>query len=188
MIHDVINGIFIISEGQYRIHDVVKIIEYGGLVEEINLRITVLRDLEGRVITIPNGKIDTVVNFTKDYAHALIDLGVAYKEDADYVMAAVKETGRSLREDSYYGRLILDDLEMLGVDEFSESRVVIKFRIKTLPIKQWDVSREFRRRIKKRFDEEGIEIACPHRVLYWGSGKENEWLRVLAQKTAGTSA
>ena len=168
LIRDIINGIFILCEGQYRIHDVVQIGEHGGLVEAVNLRITKLRDLEGRVIYIPNGEIKTVINFTTEYAQALLNIGVAYKENVDQVMEVIKGLGAEMRKDPYFGRLILDELEMLGVDEFGDSHVGIKFRMKTLPIKQWEVSREFRRRLKNRFDELGIEIPFPHRTLYWG--------------------
>lgn len=182
LIRDVINGFFILLEGQYRIDDVVKIGEFGGLVENINLRITTLRDLEGRVIIIPNGEIKTVVNFTREYAQALFDIGVAYKENVDRVMQVIKDLGGELRKDPYFGKLILGDLEMFGVDDFGDSQVTIKFRIKTLPIKQWEVSREFRRRMKNRFDELGIEIPFPHRTLYFGTGADNDWLKKIAQK------
>ena len=169
LIRDVINGVFILLEGQYRINDVVKIGEFGGLVEGLNLRHTKLRDLEGRVIYIPNGEIKTVVNCTQDYANAVLEIGVAYKEKVDQVMTVIKELGAEMRNDDYFKKLILEDLEMLGVDSFGESQVTIKFRIKTLPIKQWEVAREFRRRLKNRFDELGIEIRFPHRTLYWGN-------------------
>jgi small conductance mechanosensitive channel len=169
LIRDVINGVFILLEGQYRINDVVKIGEYGGLVEGLNLRHTKLRDQEGRVIYIPNGEIKTVVNCTQDYANAVLEIGVAYKEKVDQVMAAIKELGAEMRNDVYFKKLILADLEMLGVESFGDSQVTIKFRIKTLPIKQWEVAREFRRRLKNRFDELGIEIPFPHRTLYWGN-------------------
>ncbi len=176
LIRDIINGLFILIEGQYRINDVVQIGEHGGLVESVNLRMTQLRDLEGRVIYIPNGEIKTVINFTKGYAHALLNVGVAYKENVDQVMAVIKELGKELRGDPSFGRLVIDDLEMLGVDEFGDSQVTIKFRIKTLPIKQWEVAREFRRRLKNRFDELGIEIPFPHRTLYWGGAAQTDML------------
>ena len=184
LIRDLINGLFILIEGQYRINDVVKIGEYGGLVEDINLRITTLRDLGGRVIIIPNGEIKTVVNYTREYAQALFDVGVAYKESVDQVMDVIKEVGNEMRKDPYFSKLILDDLEMFGVDEFSDSAVIIKFRLKTLPIKQWEVMREFRRRLKNRFDELGIEIPFPHRTLYWGTGKDNERVKGFADRMA----
>ena len=181
LIRDVINGLFVLIEGQYRINDVVKIGEHGGLVENINLRITTLRDLEGRVITIPNGEIKTVINFTKDYAQAVFDIGIAYKENVDEVMDIIKKIGKEMREDAHFGKLILADLEMLGVDDLGDSQVTIKFRIKTRPIKQWDVSREFRRRLKNRFDEFGIEIPFPHMTLYWGTGSDNDWMKEYAK-------
>lgn len=183
LIRDLINGLFILIEGQYRVNDVVKINDFGGLVEDINLRITTLRDLEGRVIIIPNGEIKTVINFTRDYAHALFDIGVAYKENVDQVMQVIKEIGTKIREDKYFGKLILSELEMFGVDDFGDSQVTIKFRIKTLPIKQWEVSREFKRLLKNRFDELGIEIPFPHRTLYWGTSEENNWMKELRPKS-----
>jgi len=184
LIRDLINGLFILIEGQYSINDVVKIGDHGGLVEDINLRITRLRDLEGRVIFIPNGEIKTVINYTKNYAQALLDIGVAYKENVDQVMDIIREVGKGMREDQYFGRLILSDLEMLGVDAFADSAVIIKFRMKTLPIKQWEVMREFRRRLKNRFDELGIEIPFPHTTLYWGTGKDNQWVKDLAERAS----
>ena len=182
LIRDIINGLFILIEGQYRINDVIKIGQHGGLVEDINLRITTLRDLEGRVIIIPNGEIKEVVNFTKGYAQALLDIGVAYKENVDYVMEVIKEIGKGLRQDDYFGKLILGDVEMLGVDDFADSQVTIKFRMKTLPIKQWEIMREFRRRIKNKFDELGIEIPFPHTTVYWGTGKDNHWVKAFAEQ------
>lgn len=185
LIRDVINGIFILLEGQYRIDDVVKIGEHGGLVESVNLRHTRLRDLEGRVIYIPNGEIKSVINFTKEYSQALLDVGVAYKENVDHVMEVIAQVAKEMREDPYFGKLILDKLEMLGVDAFADSQVTIKCRIKTLPIKQWEVAREFRRRLKNRFDELGIEIPFPHQTVYFGSAKENDFLRQAFSKAKG---
>ncbi len=185
LIRDVINGIFILLEGQYRIDDVVKIGEHGGLVESVNLRHTRLRDLEGRVIYIPNGEIKSVINFTKEFSYALFDLGVAYKENVDDVMKVVIETAKEMHGHEYFNKLILSDLEMLGVDGFESSQVTIKCRIKTLPIKQWEVAREFRRRLKNRFDELGIEIPFPHQTVYFGTAKENDFLRQAFSKAKG---
>lgn len=183
LIRDLINGIFILLEGHYNVNDVVKIGEYAGVVESINLRITILRDAEGRVIIIPNGEVKTVVNLTKEYSRAVLSIGVAYKENVDRVMDVIKQIGKEIRQDEYFSRLITEDLEMLGVDDFADSQVIIKFRIKTLPIKQWEVARELRRRIKNRFDKEGIEIPFPHRTLYWGTGKENDWFKNLVNNS-----
>ena len=173
LLKDLITGIFIIIEGQYRIDDVIEINGHRGLVEDINLRVATLRDLEGKVYTIPNGEIKTIINCTKGFSYALFDLGVAYKEDLESVMDIITELGSELRSDKHFKYLIMEDLEMLGVEEFADSQVTIKFRIKTLPIKQWEVAREFRLRIKKKFDEFGIEIPFPHRTLYLGTGEEN---------------
>lgn len=185
LIRDVINGIFILLEGQYRIDDVVKIGEHGGLVESVNLRYTRLRDLEGRVIYIPNGEVKSVINFTKEFSYALFDIGVAYKENVDEVMKVIVDTAKQMRDHEYFNKLILSDLEMLGVDAFADSQVTIKCRIKTLPIKQWEVAREFRRRLKNRFDELGIEIPFPHQTVYFGSAKENDFLRQAISKEKG---
>lgn len=171
LIRDLINGIFILFEGQFRVNDVVKIGDLGGLVEAMNLRVTQLRDLEGRVIYIPNGEIKTVINFTKGYSQALLEIRVAYKEKVDDVMAVMKDVAKQMQQDPYFGKLLLADMEMLGVDAFVDSAVIIKCRMKTLPIKQWEVAREYRRRLKNRFDELGIEIPFPHRTLYWGAGQ-----------------
>lgn len=179
LIRDVINGVFILLEGQYHVGDVVKIGDLGGLVEKVNLRITQLRDLEGRAIFIPNGEIKAVINMTKEWSRAVFDIGVAYKEDVDKVIEVIKELGKEIRQDPAFGRLILNDLEMLGVDAFGDSQVTIKFMIKTLPIKQWDVAREFRRRLKIRFDELGIEIPFPHRTVYWGAGEHDKMREYL---------
>lgn len=184
LIRDVINGVFILMEGQYRINDVVKIGEFSGLVEGLNLRHTMLRDLEGRVIYIPNGEIKAVINFTKGYSQALFDIGVAYKENVDDVMAVMKDVAKGMRDDAYFGKLILDDMEMLGVDAFTDSAVILKCRMKTLPIKQWEVAREYRRRLKNTFDELKVEIPFPHRTLYWGSNQSGISSRAAAEVKA----
>jgi hypothetical protein len=120
---------------------------------------------------IPNGTITTVTNMTKDYSYYLMDVGVAYREDIDEVMNILKEVGADLRRDPEFGSDILDDLEVVGVDDFAASQVTIKVRIKTVPIKQWRVDRELRRRIKRAFDTQGIEIPFPHLTLYFGEPK-----------------
>jgi len=177
LIRDIISGIFILFEDQFHVNDVIKIGDLAGLVEKINLRVTVLRDLQGRVIFIPNGEIKSVINYTKKWSRALFDIGVAYKENVDHVMDVIKELGKEIRKDPYFGKLILNDLEMLGVDDFADSQVTIKFMIKTIPIKQWEVAREFRRRLKNKFDELGIEIPFPHQTVYWGTGADNDFMK-----------
>ncbi len=166
LIKDYFYGFMILLEQQYTINDVVKVGDIAGQVERITLRVTVLRDLEGRVHFIPHGAITSITNMTHGWSRALFDIGVAYKEDADRVIDLVKQLGREMRCDPYYKPLILEDLTMLGVDAFNDSAVVIKFFIKTRPLKQWEVKRELLRRIKKTFDEQGIEIPFPHRTVY----------------------
>lgn len=186
LIRDILNGAFLLIEGQYSVNDVIKVGEYGGVVEDVNLRFTRLRDLEGRVIFIPNGEVKTVVNYTKEYAQALLTIFVAYKENIDRVMEVITQLAKEMREDEYWGWRTQGDLEMLGVDDFGDSGVKILCRIKTLPTAKWEVGREFRRRIKNRFDELGIEIPFPHRMIYWKSTPESDWVeRASRQKDSG---
>lgn len=172
LVRDVITGLFMLIENQVRVKDVAVINGTGGLVEEVNLRTTVLRSLDGTVHVFPNGTINTLSNMTREYSYHVFDLGVAYKEDVDRVMEVITEVGRDLRSSEPYSRYILEPIEILGVDQFADSAVVIKGRIKTQPIQQWAVGREFNRRIKRRFDEEGIEIPFPHRSLYFGDASQ----------------
>ncbi|MFO0974658.1 MAG: mechanosensitive ion channel [Phycisphaerae bacterium] len=166
LIRDYFYGFMILLENQYAINDVVKIGSTSGMVEKITLRITVLRDLEGVVHFIPNGQIAQVSNLTHGWSRALFDIGVSYEEDVDRVMAVLTDLGRELRRDPEYRRLILDDPEMLGVEKFENSCVVIRFIMKTRPMHQWKVRREMLRRIKNRFDKEGIEIPYPQRTVH----------------------
>jgi small conductance mechanosensitive channel len=141
------------------------------LVEEVKLRTISLRDLSGNVHVVPNGVIDKVKNMTKIYSYYLFDVAVAYREDVDEVMALLEAVGEELRQDARFSEDILEPLEMLGVDQFAESAVIIKCRIKTKPIQQWRVGREMNRRIKKAFEAKGVEIPFPHRTIYWGEPK-----------------
>lgn len=168
LVRDVITGLFMLLENQIRVGDVAQINGTGGAVEEINLRTTVLRGLDGTVHIFPNGIITQLSNMTREFSFYVFDIGVAYKEDTDHVVSVVKEVGRELQEDAAFKDLILEPIDILGVDRFGDSAVVIKARFKTLPIKQWAVGREMNRRLKKRFDEVGIEIPFPHRTLVWG--------------------
>ncbi len=172
LVKDVISGFFILLEDQIRVNDVVAIAGVNGLVEDVGLRTISLRDLSGNVHVVPNGTINTVTNMTKDYSRYVFNIGVAYREDVDEVMKIVKEIARTLQEDPVFGPDILEPLEMLGVDQFADSAVMIKCRITTKPIRQWAVGREMNRRIKKTFDARGIEIPFPHRTLYWGEQQQ----------------
>ena len=180
LIRDYFTGFMILLENQYGVNDVVKICGIGGLVERVTLRVTVLRDLEGVAHFIPNGQITTVSNMTHVWSRALFDIGVAYKEDVDQVMDVLMDLGRQIRKDPNFSWLILDDPQMLGVDAFGDSAIIIKFFIKTRPLQQWTVKRELNRRIKKRFDELGIEIPFPHRTVFHRVEREEEGLSRLA--------
>lgn len=168
LVRDIISGFFLLVENQVRVGDVVRIGDKSGLVEAINLRTIILRDLEGVVHIIPNGSIESISNMTREWSRYVIDVAVAYKEDVDYVMEVLRQIGDELARDPAYAPYILEPLEVLGVDQFADSGVVIKVMITTRPLRQWLVGRELRRRIKKRFDELGIEIPFPHLTLYYG--------------------
>jgi moderate conductance mechanosensitive channel len=168
LVKDVISGLFLLVENQIRVNDVAVINGTGGLVEEINLRTTVLRSQDGTVHVFPNGSIERLSNMTRMYSYYVFDIGVAYKEDTDRVIEVVKELGARMIEEEAYKDAILEPLEVLGVDRFENSAVIIRARFKTQPIKQWMVGREMNRRIKKKFDEVGIEIPFPHQTVYWG--------------------
>lgn len=171
LVKDIIGGMIIVLEAQFGIGDVIRVAGTSGQVEKITLRATTLRDLQGVVHTVPNGQINTVSNMTKGWSRAVLDIGVAYKEDVDRVMDVLRDIGREMRADPEWSALMMEDIEIAGVDDFGDSAVVIRVLAKTLPLKQWSVGREMRRRIKIRFDREGIEIPFPHRTLYWGVGQ-----------------
>ncbi|MBL1215514.1 MAG: mechanosensitive ion channel family protein [Ignavibacteriae bacterium] len=179
LVRDFISGIFITMENQVRVGDVAQINGTGGLVEKINFRTIVLRDLAGVVHIFPNGSIDTLSNLTKEWSAYIFEIGVAYKEDTDTVIDIMKEIGQKLLEDSKFGKLMLEEPEIFGVDKFGDSAVVIKGRIKTLPIRQWAVGREFLRRVKYAFDENNIEIPFPHRTVYFGEESKPFDLQIL---------
>jgi moderate conductance mechanosensitive channel len=166
LIRDYFTGFMILLEDQYGINDVVRIGSTSGLVEKITLRMTVVRDLEGIVHFIPHGTITTVSNMTHGFSRAVFDIHVSYGEDLERTMAVLVELGQELRRDPAFAPLILDNPEMLGVDAFAESSVVIKFIIKTRPLTQWRVKRELLLRIKRKFDELGIEIPFPQRTVH----------------------
>ncbi|MGF1579755.1 MAG: mechanosensitive ion channel domain-containing protein [Gemmataceae bacterium] len=166
LIRDFFTGFNILAEDQYGIGDFIKIGDITGSVERMNLRVTTLRGLDGTLHFIPHGSVTTVSNMTHTWSRALLNIGVAYKENVDQVIHVIKEVGKELRETSDFRPLILDDLNMLGVDDFGDSAIMIKFYVKTMPNKQWFVKRELMRRIKLKFDELGIEIPFPQRTVY----------------------
>ena len=172
LVRDIITGFFLILENQVRVGDVAIINGKGGLVEAIRLRTIQLRGQDGTVHVIPNGAITELSNLTKDFSYYVIDVGVAYKENVEDVMEVLREVGAELQQDSAYAGKILAPLEILGVDAFADSAVVIRTRIKTVPLQQWNVGRELRRRIKKAFDAKGVEMPYPHLSLYFGEASK----------------
>jgi small-conductance mechanosensitive channel len=174
LVRDIISGFFILLDDQIRVGDVVQIAGKGGLVEKINMRMTILRDLAGNVHYVRNGEISVVTNMTKEYSRYVFDVGVSYRENVDEVIEVIKQVDEDLRKDPQFKDDILEPVEILGLDQFADSAVIIKARTKTKPIKQWSVGREFNRRLKKIFDERDIEIPFPHITLYMGQDKQGQ--------------
>jgi small-conductance mechanosensitive channel len=174
LVQDVISGFFILIDDQIRVGDVVQTVDKCGLVEKVNLRVTVLRDLSGNVHYIRNGQIDIITNMTQDYSRYVFNIGVAYRENVDDVIEVIKKVDENLRSDPKYSDDILEPIEVLGLDQFGDSALIIKARTKTKPIKQWKIAREFNRRLKIAFDEQDIEIPFPHVTLYMGQDKKGE--------------
>jgi small conductance mechanosensitive channel len=186
LVKDLINGFFILLDDQIRVGDVVQIADKGGLVENVNLRMITLRDLAGNVHFVRNGQISVVTNMTKEYSRYVFEIGVAYREDVDEVIEVAKQVDAELREDPDFKNDILEPLEIMGLDKFADSAVIIKARTKTVPIRQWAVGREFNRRLKKRFDELDIEIPFPHVTLYAGQNKDGSAPPLNIVTDAGT--
>lgn len=166
LIKDYFSGFMILVENQYSVGNVIRIAETAGSVEDITLRMTVLRDEEGVVHFIPHGQVTKVSNMTHGWSRAVFNIGIGYREDIERVMEVLLTLARELRSDPEFGPSILEEPEMLGVDAFGDSSVIIKLLVKTRPLKQWSVKRELFRRIKRRFDELGIELPLPHRVIH----------------------
>ncbi|MBN1663216.1 MAG: mechanosensitive ion channel family protein [Deltaproteobacteria bacterium] len=174
LVKDVISGFFILLDDQIRVGDVVEIAGKGGLVEKVNLRVTVLRDLAGNVHYVPNGNISVVTNMTKEFSRYVFDVGVAYRENVDEVIEVIKGIDEDLRNDAEFKDDILEPIEILGLNEFADSAVVVRARTTTLPSRQWRVGREFNRRLKRKFDQLNIEIPFPHVTLYLGQDKKGD--------------
>jgi small-conductance mechanosensitive channel len=172
LVKDYFTGFFILLENQLTSGDVVEIAGKAGLVEDVTLRFVRLRDYGGNVHFIPNNLITTVTNMSRGYAQAVIDVGIAYREDTDQAFEAMRAVGREMRADAVLAPKILDDLEIAGVDQLADSAVVLRCRFKVAPLEQWGVRREFLRRVKKAFDARGIEIPFPHLTVYAGAGKD----------------
>lgn len=174
LIKDYFNGFFLLLEDQIHQGDVVEICNKGGLVEDITLRYVRLRDYEGSVHYIPNGLITTVTNKSRGYAHAVIDVSIAYNESIDEVCEIMREVSGKLRASVAFSAKILDDIEIAGVQDWADSAVILRCRFKTATLEQWGVRREFLRLIKEEFDARGIQIPYPHLdlTLYAGQDKQ----------------
>lgn len=189
LVKDYFTGLFLLLENQIRQGDVVEVAGKGGLVEEMTLRYIRLRDYEGSVHYIPNGHVDTVTNRSRGFAYAVIDVGVAYRENVDEVYDLMRKVAAGLRADPILGGKIVDDLEIAGVDQWGDSAVVIRCRFKVMPLEQWGVRREFLYRLKKAFDAADVEIPFPHLTVYAGQNKDGSAppLRLLQEVSEATS-
>ena len=172
LVKDLINGLFILFEESVRVGDYADLGKNEGVVEAVGLRTIRLRDVSGNVHVVPNSSVDTVTNMSKEFSRTVIDIGVAYKEDVDAVMDILREIGEEMQNDPQYGKNILEPIEIFGLHKFDDSAIVVRARLTTKPLKQWGLKREFNRRVKRVFDERGIEIPFPHRTLYMGEPKQ----------------
>lgn len=174
LVKDYFTGFFLLLENQIRQGDVVKLGDHAGLVEDVTLRYVQLRDYDGNVHFVPNGTISTVVNMSRGFAQAVVDIGVAYGEDLDRVMDVMREVGATMRSDPLHATRILNDLEVAGVERWDDSAVVIRARFKVAPLEQWTVKRDYLRRLKRAFDDKGIEIPFPQMKLWLPPGNPPE--------------
>lgn len=165
LIKDMIGGLFLLMENQIRVNDVAVINGTGGLVEEINLRTTILRGENGAVHIFPNGSIQSLSNLTREFSFYVFEISLAYAEDPDAVLETMRHVAAELRADPAYGPSILDDLDVMGLDRMGDSSVTVKARIKTLPIKQWWVGREMNRRLRTRFQAENVRMPSPTTIV-----------------------
>ncbi|MCG6874303.1 MAG: mechanosensitive ion channel family protein [Betaproteobacteria bacterium] len=172
LIKDYFNGFFLLVDDQLGKGDIVIVAGIGGLVEDLTLRYVRLRDYDGNVHFVPNGQISTVSNLTRNFAFAVMDIGIAYRENVEEAIDVIREVGREMRADESFGPRILEDLEIAGVDKWADSAVVIRCRFKVKPIEQWGVRRGFLQRLKAAFDARDIEIPYPHLTVYAGEPKQ----------------
>ena len=174
LVQDIITGIFILVEDTISVGDIVSIAPYSGVVESMSIRALKLRDMSGNLHTVPFSSVDGVTNMSKDFANAVFDVGVAYREDVDHVITVLTDLGNEFMADAVWGAKLLRPLEVLGLDRFDASAVVIRVRYRTLPAEQWSVMREFNRRMKRRFDELGIEIPFPQTTVWFGEDRDGK--------------
>ena len=171
-VKDLINGLFILFEESLRVGDYADLGKNEGIVEGIGLRTVKLRDVSGNVHIVPNSSIDAVINMSKEFSRSVIDIGVAYREDVDEVIGILEEIGEEMRNDPEYQKSILEPMEVFGLQKFDDSAIIIRVRMTTKPLKQWGIKRAFNKRVKKKFDERGIEIPFPHCTIYMGEPKQ----------------
>jgi small conductance mechanosensitive channel len=172
LVKDYFTGFFILLENQLRQGDVAEVAGKTGLVEEVTLRYVRLRDYDGHVHFVPNNLITTVTNMGKGHARSVVDVGVAYREDVDQTLTLMRDVAEQMREDPVFGPKIMDEPEIVGVERWGDSAVILRLRFMVRPLEQWSVRREYLRRLKNRFDAEGIEIPFPHLTVYAGAGKD----------------
>ena len=165
-VEDIIMGIFILLEGQVRVGDYVTIDTFSGTVEKVTLKMIIIRNVSGHVHYIRNGMIGIITNHTTEFASPIIDMGVAYNSNIDHVISVMKSVAQKMREDEKYSRYILEDMDILGVNEFQDSAIVVRGKIKTVSSQQWYIVREYNKLIKEAFDREGIEIPFPQRDVH----------------------
>ena len=178
LVKDVIAGLFILLENQFGVGDVVRMEGVAGVVERMTLRVVMLRDVHGVLHIIPNGQIKMVSNLTRGWARVVLDVSVANREDPDRVIEVMRAVGEQMRAEPAWQPLMLEPVEVPGIESFVESGVNIRIMAKVLPLKQWEVARELRRRLKQRFDTERIET--PRQTVYWGEGGAPNELGALA--------
>jgi small-conductance mechanosensitive channel len=174
LVKDFVTGFFLLLENQIRQGDVVEVDGHSGVVEQITLRFVQLRDYDGAVHYVPNGQITTVINMTRGFGNAVFEIGVAYREDTDEVMALMRKVAAQLRADDKFAERIQDDLDIAGVDRWDDSAVIIRCRMRCKAGEQWGVKREYLRRLKAAFDEHAIEIPFPHMTVYAGQDREGK--------------
>ena len=174
LVKDYFTGFFILFEDQIRTGDVVQVAGIGGSVEDITLRHVRLRDYDGNVHFVPNNLITTVTNRGRGFAYAVIDAGVAYREDVDTVIATMREVGDAMRAEERFTGKILEAMDIAGVERWDDSAVIVRGRFRVAPLAQWEVRREYLKRLKHAFDERGIEIPYPHLTVYAGVDREGK--------------
>jgi len=165
LVKDFFSGMFLLLENQIRVGDVVEIAGKTGVVEELTLRRIQLRSFDGAVHYVSNGLITTVTNFSTEFAYAVVDVSIAYKEDLDHVFDVMRATAADLKASEPFTKTVIGELEILGVDQWAESAVIVRCRMKTQPLQQWAARREYLKRLKRAFEDAGISIPFPHRLL-----------------------